>query len=177
MTNPFITLDLSINQGIQNIWNPILNEIIKVITLFGDGMFIVPLAAIIILFLSYQKKMKIAYLWVVALVGGVIIEYGLKYLIMRTRPFGGLIQETGYSMPSGHAIFAIVFFYLLIYTFKDKIRNPTLKTTFLVVCIALMILIPISRVYLGVHWFSDIIVGIILGALWTWASLKIVNKK
>ncbi len=87
-----------------------------------------------------------------------------------------LIEKTTYSFPSGHATLAVAFFGMLIYLFKDKIKNKTLRYTFITANIFLMILIGITRIYLNVHWLTDVLAGYALGLICIFGSIYLVNK-
>ena len=74
-----------------------------------------------------------------------------------------LIEETEFSFPSGHALFAALIFGFLIYVFKNEIKNKIIRYSFIIINILLMITISFSRLYLKVHWFSDVLAGFFLG--------------
>jgi undecaprenyl-diphosphatase len=95
----------------------------------------------------------------------------LKEIIKRSRPISTLIQETGFSFPSGHTIMSIVFFGLLVYIFaakKNKIKAIIISTIIITITI-------LSRLYLQVHWLTDIIGGIIIGT--TILAISIIIDK
>jgi membrane-associated phospholipid phosphatase len=98
-----------------------------------------------------------------------LVNTALKLAIKRPRPSADLVQvlsrEQDYGFPSGHAFFAIVVLGLLAYFIFVNGKNHTLRTVALVGLIALVLLIGASRVYLGVHWSSDIIGGYLFGGV------------
>ena len=94
---------------------------------------------------------------------GYIFEKIIKSLVQRDRPLSQLIQETSYSFPSGHAVFSMILFSMLIYFYKDEIKNNTRKIIFILSGVFLILLVGFSRIYLGVHWFTDVIGGYALG--------------
>lgn len=98
-----------------------------------------------------------------------LINTALKLTIKRPRPSADLVQvlsqEQDYGFPSGHAFFAIVILGLLAYFVFINMKNHTLRTVVLVGLIALILLIGTSRVYLGVHWPSDVIGGYLIGGV------------
>jgi len=98
--------------------------------------------------------------------GGLLFEVLTKVIIHRARPENALIEVSGYSFPSGHATMAIIFFSLLLYSFKDDIKNKALKNIFIASNIIFFLIIGLSRVYLNVHWFSDVLAGFGLGLFW-----------
>jgi undecaprenyl-diphosphatase len=98
--------------------------------------------------------------------GGLLLETLIKLIVQRARPENSLITETGFSFPSGHATMSLILFTLLLLTFKNDIKNNALKWVFIVCNITLILLIGLSRIYLNVHWFSDVIGGFALGLFW-----------
>ena len=87
----------------------------------------------------------------------------LKNLIQRPRPEGyRLIQENGYSFPSGHSMVSMAFYGLIVYLIWKKVKNPKERYILCTICAILPILIGFSRIYLGVHYFSDILAGVLI---------------
>jgi undecaprenyl-diphosphatase len=98
--------------------------------------------------------------------GGLVLGAITKHLVGRLRPLDGLIPETGLSFPSQHSLMAIIFFSLVIFLFTEKIKNKVLKYLFIFSNLFLIILIGFSRIYLRVHYFSDVMAGFALGLFW-----------
>ncbi len=148
----------SINYFI-NTNNTNFTSIFKVLTNFGD--FYIPLVIIICIFIFIKNK-KYFYILISGYSFSGLIVYISKTIIQRPRPLSALIDiPKSFSFPSGHTLTSIVFYitlwYLLTYKATNKVKIITFIMTLLIV-----ILIGISRIYLGVHYFSDVIGGIIL---------------
>lgn len=89
----------------------------------------------------------------------------LKHFFVRTRPeMYFLIKETGYSFPSGHSMVSMAFYTSIFYLLSERYREY--KGVFLALNFILVSLIGISRIYLGVHWPTDVLVGYFLGYTW-----------
>jgi len=161
-----IQLDIWINEKISLLWNPLLNSIMIFITNVGSAWFIVPAAILMLIFFIRNKKWRYSLLLIFSLSGGKILEVFTKHVIARHRPEHGLIFIDGYSFPSGHATASIIFFAILAYYLKNHIQRKSLKISLILLCITITFLIGFSRVYLKVHWFSDIIAGFALGMFW-----------
>ncbi len=99
----------------------------------------------------------------------------LKNLFDIARPLDGFITVLGNSFPSYHATSATIFFVMLIYVFDTYFKSFG-KIIFNAVCISGILIVAFSRVYLGVHWLSDILFGIILGVLISYISVKIFKS-
>ena len=136
---------------------------------------IIILSAVVLLFLIYRKRYKDILLFVFTLGGGAVIEILLKSLVHRTRPIGALVDASRYSFPSGHALKAVLFFSLLIYLFLRNFKRDLSRYAFVFTCAVLILLIGFSRVYLHVHWVSDVIGGFLFGLSWLFFSLVVCD--
>jgi undecaprenyl-diphosphatase len=114
--------------------------------------------------LLLRKRWRYAVISTVAILGSVALQLGFKALTHRARPEN--LIETGYSFPSGHAITAIVFVSLLIYSFRDDFKNKKIRYVLITLASSFFLLVAISRIILHVHWFSDVLAGISLGVFW-----------
>lgn len=137
--------------------NEALNNFFKIITQFGSALFLIIITILCIIFIR-DKKYKI--LVPANLVTIAIINIVLKNFFLRPRPNElRLIEETGYSFPSGHAMASTAFYGLLIYIVHEKVENKILRNTICIMLGLLILLISISRIYVGVHYTSDVIAG------------------
>lgn len=162
----FIKLDIWINTKIVLLHGPLLNKVIIFITNLASPYCLLVLALILFGILIYKEKWYSSFLLLFSMTGGSLFEILIKIIIHKTRPENSLIDVAGYSFPSGHATMAIIFFSLLIYSFKDDIKNKILRFCFTTGNILLFLVIGFSRIYLNVHWFSDVIAGFSLGLFW-----------
>ena len=126
------------------------------IILIGLSVFFVSL-------LYLQKRKKESLVLAISLVFGLVLEQVIKFFVQKERPLIQLVSETGYSFPSGHAISSVILFTFLIYFYNDKIENSFFKYVFIFASIILIIFIGFSRIYLNVHWLSDVVGGYALG--------------
>jgi undecaprenyl-diphosphatase len=110
--------------------------------------------------------LKYAALLLAAMAGITLLVETVKTLIQSQRPINGIVVETGYSFPSGHVTGTMVFLGLLTYFAWQRWKNPRTKTLITPLYIATESLVGFSRVYLNVHWLSDILGGYLLGLFW-----------
>jgi len=158
-------IDIWFNQQALILQNPLLNKIMIFITNIGSPESMAALSAILIVVLFFCKKKRHALLLIYTMSTGVILMSLTKLIVQRERPENAIINAAGYSFPSGHATASIIFFSLLIYAFKNDIKNKLLKNLFIAANITLFILIGFSRIYLNVHWFTDVVTGYAFGVL------------
>ena len=134
----------------------------KTITKFANTITIICL--VIILLLTIKEKYR--YIIGISTITSVLMNQGLKHIFRRARPDHlRLIKQGGYSYPSGHAMISIVVYGFLIYFVYHKVKNKSLKILLIILLTTLIILIGLSRIYLGVHYPSDIIGGYVLSLL------------
>jgi undecaprenyl-diphosphatase len=127
----------------------------------------------------HRKQISKVYFVVFGLSGGFFLEVLLKMIVARPRPQLALLTETDYSFPSGHATIATILFLSLIILFASKIKD-SLRTLFIAANVLGILLVSFSRLYLGVHWLSDVLAGILLGAGWVcllYSKLEIILKR
>jgi len=137
-----------------------LTPVVKVITQFGGAMFLISLAAILGLAI---KNKKVALLIWGNLGISALLNQILKYIVQRPRPTEfRIIDESGYSFPSGHSMVSAAFYGFLIYLIYKNVKNKYLKWGLITLLSLLTILIGISRIYLGVHYTSDVLVGVFI---------------
>ena len=87
----------------------------------------------------------------------------LKHIVQRPRPTEHrIIDESGYSFPSGHSMVSAAFYWFLIYLIYKNIKNKYLKCSLITVLSLLIIMIGTSRIYLGVHYTSDVLAGFLV---------------
>jgi len=172
-----VLIDLFLNNAVKLIWNPTLDTIMVLITNILNPAFLTVLCLILTIILIYKREKHKAYVLISSVILGLISEVVIKLLVQRARPIAGLISETGFSFPSGHATIATIFFLMLIFTFRKEIKDQTGRTIFTVLSIILAITIGLSRIYLGVHWFSDVLGGFALGIFWMSVIVLVIKIK
>lgn len=168
-------IDESIYRLIFRLYSVKTTFIMTVVSHIGSAIFFILLCVMLFILL---KNKKIALLVSLNLAVVYLINVIIKIIIARPRPGGlRLVYETGYSFPSGHAMVATGFYGFLIYITNKKISNKKLKSIITIFLSLLILLIGISRVYLGVHYATDIIGAFIIGIVYLIIYIKIVNKK
>ncbi len=130
----------------------------------GPGLIAV-YSAVLLLVLWLHKKNHHLLQFLFTLLSGSIVVVIMKYWYKIPRPPRPLIPETGYSFASAHAALSFIFFMLIAHSYKSHIKNKYVRTLFVSLCICTILLVGVSRVYLGVHYASDVVAGFAVGAI------------
>ncbi|MGD1912205.1 MAG: phosphatase PAP2 family protein [Rivularia sp. (in: cyanobacteria)] len=160
------TFDTEILQSIYSIHTPLLNKIMAGITYLGNGSILIDLSCFVGIILLTQRRFINAFTLVIVASGGIGLNLWLKTLYGRVRPalWERIVEANSFSFPSGHAMVSLVIYgfigYLLIVKFPSWSGIILLFTTLLIVAIGF------SRLYLGVHWPTDVIAGYAAGLVW-----------
>lgn len=152
-------LDDSLFNLIFNLRSNLMTNIMKFITFFASTKFIT-IIFIILLILYFINKKRIYLVTDIIILGEVVLNNIIKILVGRERPeIEHLVTENSFSFPSGHTMVAVVFYGLIIYLLNKSKINKKIKILITVFLISLIVLIMISRIYLGVHFTSDVLSG------------------
>ena len=152
-----------------------MTPIVKIVTQLASPIFLIILTIVLIILI---KNNKIREYICANLIISTILNFGLKNIIRRTRPDGfRIIEEAGYSFPSGHSMVSMAFYGLLIYLIYKKVNNKYLKNCLIILLSIIIFLIGITRIYLGVHYTSDVLAGFLLGISYLIIFVSIINEK
>lgn len=158
--------DFFINQIIKETSSAFLINFFEKLTFLGDWKFIFVSAFILAAVFFQKNREKISYFIIYSTLGAGILNQIFKFFFHRPRPEFGIISASGLSFPSGHATLAAAFYGGLIYIItKSKIETP-MKIILSAVLFSLILIIGVSRIYLKVHYASDILGGYLVGGLW-----------
>jgi len=146
---------------IHNLRTPFLNKIMLFITYMGEWGNITVLFFIILTILIILHKWRYLYSLTISLISAELFIYIVKNLVGRHRPpvTNALILLTDFSFPSGHSYIAVAFYGLTTYFLFDILTSKILRTLVLIFGTILVLALGFSRLYLGVHWPSDILAG------------------
>ena len=148
--------------------------IAKFITNFGGAIFIILLTVILITVIK-NKKIGLSILTNLAII--TILNQLLKRILQRPRPTEyRIIEESGYSFPSGHSMISMAFYGYLIYLIYKYVENKNVKWILISLLSVLICLIGISRIYLGVHYTSDVLGGFLISISYLVIYISAVNN-
>lgn len=148
--------------------------IAKFITNFGGAIFLITLTVILFILIK-NKKIGLSILTNLVVIAG--LNQVIKRILQRPRPTEyKIIEETGYSFPSGHSMVSMAFYGYLIYLIYKYVKNKYIKWISIIALSILICFIGISRIYLGVHYTSDVLGGFLLSISYLIIYVSVVNK-
>lgn len=158
--------DKTILLWIHQFANPTLDWIMLNVTRLGNPPAVVFITLVTLGILWRRPYRQEAKIFLLNCLGGAILSYGLKLAFSKPRPqlWKLLISEKSYSYPSGHALGSMVLYSFLAYLLGT--HYPKYAKVFYSVAAILIAAIGLSRLYLGVHWPTDVIAGYGVGFLW-----------
>jgi undecaprenyl-diphosphatase len=162
----FTGVNASVNAWAATIHNDSFTSVAKMIADGFETASLLLLSLVIGVALFILKMRKNALLLVGAMTGNTVILKALKAFIYSPRPLNGLMIETGNSFPSGHVTSTVVLFGLLAFFIWQTWKSTRIKVASGLLVAALTLLVGFTRIYLNVHWFTDVLAGYFLGVSW-----------
>mgnify|MGYP000333243028 FL=1 len=151
-----------------------VTPIAKFITNFGGAIFL-SIATVMLFLLIKNKKIGLSIISNIVII--IVLNQLLKRILQRPRPTEfRIVEETGYSFPSGHSMVSMAFYGYLIYLIYRYIKNKYVKWTLITILSILICLIGISRIYLGVHYTSDVLGGFLLSISYLVIYISSIKK-
>lgn len=166
-----LAFDDLIRGAIHSLASPRLTAVMRAASLFGGPVVLIALGVIMVLAFLAKGWKRGALLVVVTLAGAGLLNGLLKFSFARVRPaaFFDYPLPGSPSFPSGHALYAASVFGGLAALLSPRLKHPALRLAVWSVAIALVLLVGVSRVYLGVHYPSDVLAGYSIGVIWVTA--------
>jgi membrane-associated phospholipid phosphatase len=170
-------LDLAVFDRMQAWPNPRRNRFMQSITFLGKHQFLIPANLILIFYFLWVAKQTWLSIRVLAIsLSSLVLMLLLKALFGRKRPLSPLLKAAkGLSFPSGHAIMSVAFFGIIIYWVLHAGLPDWITIITATLLTVLILLIGFSRIYLRVHYASDVLAGFIIGLIWLLIALSVVG--
>ena len=158
-----LPIDLSVQEAFFKLRGGISDVAAVFITHLGDTKTIVLLCLALLIIPKTRGKYGVP--TTIAALMGLVIYKPMKHIFLRARPDVAMhmVEQGGYSFPSGHSVSALIVYGLLAYLIRRHCKNPILKNVLSVICGLLSIIIGLSRIYVGVHWPTDVFTGFAIG--------------
>jgi undecaprenyl-diphosphatase len=162
-----LEFDSSVRAAVHACASPLLTRLMFAISFLGSGGLIASALVSFALFRHFEWHRAAVWL-AVTLAGATVLDLTLKFAFHRPRPvpFFGPIPRT-YSFPSGHSLFSFCFYGVLAGLLAGRVQSASLRVLIWLVAALLVLAIGLSRIYLGVHYPSDVIAGYLTGTIWT----------
>jgi membrane-associated phospholipid phosphatase len=166
---PHSFIDLEFSQEVQEFQNPFLDSLMKLVSWFGNspGSSVTVLAGSLLFFIfKYRKEAR----FVLLTAASGLVSTIIKVLVNRPRPSEPLVhviqKASQQSFPSGHVMFYIVYFgFLTVLMYHLKTIPKAVRIIVSSISLLLIFTVPYSRIYLGDHWFTDVLGGFLMGML------------
>jgi undecaprenyl-diphosphatase len=152
--------DLAISHAMDDIRNPPLSAVARLLNLLGGGLVTIPLRIVVAIWLLVRTRWRAFAAWMLTWAVTEIVLRAAKEYFHRGRPPGALVATVGYSFPSGHAVAGAAIGVALVLVLLPP--GPRRRRWELAAA-GFAFLMASSRVYLAAHWFSDVVAGVLLG--------------
>ena len=171
-------VDLAIFDWLQKNTTPFRTRFMLFFTFIGKHHFLIPANLVLLFYFLFWDRHSWFSIRVAAVaLSSLVLMLLLKIVFRRKRPLAPLLKAVkGLSFPSGHAITAVTFYGLVIYIIFHTVNDKWLTWFLTAVLVLVILLIGFSRVYLRVHYASDVLAGFIIGILWLFISLIVLNN-
>jgi undecaprenyl-diphosphatase len=171
--------DAAIREFVHRWASPGMTEAMRVASGFGAPLYLAILAAAVVAVLLAERARRDAIFFLVTMAGVLVLDSALKLLFHRERPpaFFGIAEPNSYSFPSGHALVSTCFLGAVAILAASRFRTRAARVAIWCAAIAAAALIGLSRIYLGVHYPSDVLGGYAIAALWLFAATRLFPKR
>jgi len=160
--------DQAIQSWVHGFTTPMLTEMMRGLSWIGSPFALVPAVTLAAGLMWWRGLKDDAVLVMAAALGGVALDEVMKLHFKRLRPEvpWAFVHEHSFSFPSGHSVLAMVMYGVIVYKTQDKLRSRWAKAVLMAGAFLMVVGIGVSRVYLGVHYPSDVAGGYFVGAVW-----------
>ncbi len=170
--------DSSIRYTMRQIQSPMWTTLFLAVTKLGSTLYLIIIGVAAGVVFIYFRLFRSLLLFIIAMAGQAALHHSFKWLFARPRP-SNLINyrvPESLSFPSGHAIAAICLYGMIAWIVTREIENPAVKAGVWIFTIILVFLVGVSRVYIGVHYPTDVLAGFVAGSIWI-AGIMSADRK
>ena len=169
-----VTLDVSLANAIHANVTPEATSAFLFITTFGSQVVWV-LTIALSLYYVWRRQWLSLVIWLVALGGGELLNYLLKQFFARARPVfdNPIVVERFFSFPSGHSMLSMITYGMLAYFVLLRVKNRATRLLVIASATLMVLMVGLSRIYLGVHYLSDVLAGFAAGGMWLFTCISV----
>ena len=168
-------IDRAVHGALDSSLNNTTVTALRLVTHFGDLLTALLFAAGLVVYFLYRRQRWRLLALTLTLGAGEALLWGLKFYFARDRPAAQLTSAAGDSFPSGHAFTAMALYGFLIYLVWQDLSRRALQITLTLILTLLILFVGLSRIFLSVHWVSDVLGGFIIGLGWLVFSLALTH--
>ncbi|SIT93846.1 phosphatase PAP2 family protein [Pontibacter indicus] len=154
-----------------------MTRLMRFFSFFASADYLLVAPALIVLVMAWFQHMRWYALKVLVIAfTSTMLNQLLKRLFERPRPVTAMLEQSGLSFPSGHAMIGGSFYGLLIYIVWREVKHPFWRWCWVLLLTVLLLLIGYSRIYLNVHYATDVLAGYALGIIWLLLAIYFMKK-
>lgn len=163
-----VRIDLTLANALHDAATPTGIELMRAYTFLGGGIALAVIGVVVALYFVTGRNRVLAIGWVVAVLGGNLLNHALKGVFERPRPSFAepIAVSAGWSFPSGHSMGTFVTIGMLAYLVFIGLRSSSLRILVVAAAMVWIVLMGFSRMYLGAHYLSDVLAGFAAGTVW-----------
>lgn len=160
--------DEGVRTFVQQHSGPMLTSLMSTMTLLGSTLILIVFSVSALIIFFWLKWQHVAILFAMTMLGAFVLNATLKFSFHRTRPvpFFGLTAPSSYSFPSGHALYSLCFYGTLAALITVRLKRRMIQLALWLLAALLIVVIGFSRIYLGVHYPSDVLAGYAASLVW-----------
>ncbi len=176
-SGPIVQFDIIVAHLFSYNRDPYIIQFFLLVTMLGKATITIPGALLFSSYLYVRKKSRYILPLIITMVGSSLTVTVVKLLVHRPRPGADIAYylENSFSFPSGHASISVALYGFVAYYFIGQVSSVSKKVSIALLALLVIILIGFSRIYLGVHYVSDVLVGYIVGTLWLILGITIAE--
>jgi undecaprenyl-diphosphatase len=164
-----LAFDSSVREFVHSFASRRLTDVMTAVSYMGKVGTLVILGTVVTAVMLYLRAFRSTAIFLITMAGEIMLEVTLKatYQRARPKPFFDLPPPESFSFPSGHALGSLCFYGILAWIVVRRIQDVRTRTAIAVLTAVFVLMIGLSRVYLGVHYPSDVLAGFVVGLIWT----------
>jgi undecaprenyl-diphosphatase len=170
--------DSNIRYAMRQIQSPMWTSLLLTVTNLGSTLYLIIVGSVAGIAFLALRWFRSFFLFVIAMAGQAALHHGSKWMIARSRPSNLINYRTAesFSFPSGHALAALCLFGMIAWIITRRIESPAVTAVVWICTFVLIFLIGASRVYIGIHYPTDVVAGFLGGVIWLAAVMSIDRR-